>query len=89
MKSSKYKTIKRIGMLIRKQRKTLGHSIEQLAEYSSISLSTISRIELDKIKNIHFSTLFQILETLGLQFNIHDPEAKITPAIQKLFSYLK
>ena len=76
MKSSKYKIIKGIGMLIRKQRKTLGHSIEQLAEYSGILLSTISRIEPGKIKNIHFSTLLQILEALGMQFNIHDPKLK-------------
>lgn len=81
--------IKEIGSLIRKQRKSLGYSIEQLAEYSGTSFSTISRIELGKLNDIHLSTFTRILKALNLEFNINNAKNKTTPETRKLLKHLK
>lgn len=82
--------LKEIGKVIRKRRKSLGYSIEQLAEYSETSFSTISRIELGKLNDIHFSTLSRILNALNLNFEISSDTQKqsnMTNLIQLIDSF--
>lgn len=80
--------LKEIGKIIRKQRKALGYSIEQLAEYSETSFSTISRIELGKIKDIHLSTLNRILKALELNLNVLPNNETKSKSTNELIRYI-
>ena len=81
--------LKAIGKKIRKKRILMAYSIEELAEYSETSFSTISRIELGKITDIHFSTLVRILHALDLDFTIEQPESAMTVGTKELVNYLE
>lgn len=80
--------LKDIGKTIRKQRKILGYSIEQLAEYSETSFSTISRIELGKLNDIHLSTLNRILNALNLKIDIITNSNHIPKEEKELINYI-
>lgn len=80
--------LEEIGKIIREQRKSLGYSIEQLAEYSETSFSTISRIELGKIKDIHLSTLNRILNALNLNLTISSKNNANSKNVNKLIRYI-
>ena len=80
--------LKEIGKIIREQRKSLGYSIEQLAEYSETSFSTISRIELGKIEDIHLSTLLKILNALQLQMDVYYKNSQTSVETIQLLNFL-
>ncbi|MGX5377805.1 helix-turn-helix domain-containing protein [Ligilactobacillus sp. LYQ135] len=80
--------LKEIGKIIREQRRSLGYSIEQLAEYSETSFSTISRIELGKIEDIHLSTLLKILNALQLQMDVYYKNSQTSVETIQLLNFL-
>lgn len=80
--------LKEIGKIIREQRRSLGYSIEQLAEYSETSFSTVSRIELGKIDDIHLSTLLKILNALQLQIDVYYQNSQTSVETIKLLNFL-
>lgn len=73
--------LEEIGKTIRKRRKALNLTIEQLAEKSGSSPSLISIIERGKLDNIKMQKLNDIAQALGLQLgdfflnkNLQDPD---------------
>ncbi|WP_125569078.1 helix-turn-helix domain-containing protein [Companilactobacillus insicii] len=73
--------LEEIGKIIRKQRKALNMTIEQLAEKSGSSPSLISIIERGKLDNIKIQKLNDIARALNLQLsdfflnkNLQDPD---------------
>lgn len=73
--------LEEIGKIIRKQRKALNMTIEQLAEKSGSSPSLISIIERGKLDNIKIQKLNDIALALNLQLsdfflnkNLQDPD---------------
>ncbi|GEO63524.1 helix-turn-helix domain-containing protein [Companilactobacillus nantensis] len=73
--------LEEIGKIIRKQRKNLNMTIEQLAEKSGSSPSLISIIERGKLDNIKIQKLNSIALALNLQLsdfflnkNLQDPD---------------
>lgn len=58
--------ISNFGKLIRKRRKELGMTIEQLAEKADVSVSLISLIERRKLTDLKVSNLERISEALDL-----------------------
>ncbi|KRK81273.1 helix-turn-helix domain-containing protein [Companilactobacillus nodensis] len=73
--------LEEIGKTIRKQRKALNMTIEQLAEKSGSSPSLISIIERGKLDNIKMQKLSDIAQALNLQLsdfflneNLQDPD---------------
>ena len=73
--------LEEIGKTIRKRRKALNMTIEQLAEKSGSSPSLISIIERGKLDNIKIQKLNDIAQALNLQLrdfflneNLQDPD---------------
>lgn len=58
-----------LGELIKRRRKTLHITQQQLAEVSGIGLATIKRIELNET-NITFNNLINVLDVLGFKLLI-------------------
>ncbi|WP_409021619.1 helix-turn-helix domain-containing protein [Dellaglioa sp. P0083] len=61
--------VKTISQLIRKKRKALSLTIEQLAEKSNVSISLISRIERGDVANISINKLYDIASALDLELS--------------------
>lgn len=57
------------GKIIRKRRKEIGLTIEQLAEKADVSDGLISLLERQKLKDIKLSNLQKISEALGLDMS--------------------
>ena len=61
---------KEIGTIIRERRKHLGVSQQTLADLAGVGINTLVAIERG-VGNPQLSTLLIILETLGLEIDIH------------------
>lgn len=61
--------VKTISQLIRKKRKALSLTIEQLAEKSNVSISLISRIERGDVANISINKLSDIASALDFELS--------------------
>jgi y4mF family transcriptional regulator len=61
---------KEIGTIIRERRKHLGINQQTLADLAGVGINTLVAIERGE-GNPQFTTLLTILETLGLQMDIH------------------
>ena len=57
------------GKIIRKRRKELGLTIEQLAEKADVSDGLISLIERGKLKDIKISNLIKITDALNIKLS--------------------
>jgi transcriptional regulator with XRE-family HTH domain len=78
-----------IGKLIRKRRKLLQMTIEELAEKSQSSTSLISLIERGKLDNIKIQKLNDIAVALDLNLKDFFLDSKLQdPAILDLINYL-
>lgn len=78
-----------IGKLIRKRRKLLQMTIEELAEKSQSSTSLISLIERGKLNNIKIQKLNDIAVALDLNLKDFFLDSKLQdPAILDLINYL-
>jgi y4mF family transcriptional regulator len=61
---------KEIGTIIRERRKHLGINQQTLADLAGVGINTLVAIERGE-GNPQLTTLLTILETLGLQMDIH------------------
>lgn len=61
---------KEIGTIIKERRKHLGINQQTLADLAGVGINTLVAIERGE-GNPQFSTLLTILNTLGLQMDIH------------------
>jgi transcriptional regulator with XRE-family HTH domain len=66
--------MERIGNIIRKKRKSLGLSMEKVAQKTDMTYKTVLAIEQGKPATM--TTLFAILDVLGLEFIIRDKEVE-------------
>lgn len=66
--------MERIGNIIRQKRKSLGLSMEKVAQKTDMTYKTVLAIE--QGKSATMTTLFTILDVLGLEFIIKDKEVE-------------
>lgn len=66
--------MERIGNIIRQKRKSLGLSMEKVAQKTDMTYKTVLAIE--QGKSATMTTLFSILDVLGLEFIIKDKEVE-------------
>lgn len=63
-------TLQEIGKIIKERRKQLGINQQTLADLAVVAVNTVVAIERGE-GNPQLTTLFTILNTLGLQIDIH------------------
>lgn len=66
--------MERIGNIIRQKRKSLGLSMEKVAQKTDMTYKTVLAIEQGKPATM--TTLLAILDVLGLEFIIRDKEVE-------------
>ena len=75
----------KIAKLIRKRRKELGLSQEELAKKAGISRATLSKIEnVHGLAEVKFSVLVHLLRELGYELDVR--ELPKTPSPRKLWT---
>lgn len=60
--------INKIGNLLKQERKKRKLSLRTLSELSDISISTLSKLENDKIKNVNSVFLYRLSEILKIDY---------------------
>ncbi len=68
-KNIKIESLMELGQLLKSRRKELGITQKQLAKFTNLSNTGISRIELAQ-NDVQFETLLKLTGFLGLKINI-------------------
>ena len=75
-----------LGKIIREARKSLGLTLEALAQRSGVSRSMLSAIERETA-NPTFAIVWSLAQSLGLDLSVLDGEARQHPPVEHLHSY--
>lgn len=62
--------MKAVGATVRRRRKSLGHSLDTIAEYCGVSRRTL--IKLEQGADVRFSTLTAVMASMGMSLDFSE-----------------